>query len=164
MVFLSIPQTLLLLIRAISVRCNSILLFLCIPQTLLLILSVISAHASSILLISCSSQILLLLLRVISAHPSSILLFVCISETLLLLFSVISAHPSSILLFFAFHRPSSYSLVSLVRILALSVLLLNCIDLSLTHNSHCYSSDLHFALFMHSTDLDLTRECHRCGS
>ena len=58
--------------------------------------------------------------------------------------------------FYAFLRHCSYSLVSLVRILALSVFLMDCIDLSLTRNSHCWASQLHFALFMHSTDLDLT--------
>ena len=58
--------------------------------------------------------------------------------------------------FYAFHRPCSYSLVSLVQILALSVLLMDCIDLSLTSNSHCWASQLHFALFMHFTDLGLT--------
>ena len=58
--------------------------------------------------------------------------------------------------FYAFHRPCSYSLVSLVQILALSVLLMDCIDLSLTRNSHCWESQLHFALFIHSTDLGLT--------
>ena len=58
--------------------------------------------------------------------------------------------------FYAFHRPCSYSLVSLVRSLALSVFLMDCIDLSLTRSSHCWTSQLHFALFMRSTDLDLT--------
>ena len=72
--------------------------------------------------------------------------------------------PAPFCSFYAFHRPCSYSLVSLVRILALSVLLMDCIDLSLTRNSHCCASQLHFALVMHSTDLDLTRERHRCIS
>ena len=61
--------------------------------------------------------------------------------------------PAPFCSFYVFHRPCFYSLVSLVRILALSVLLMDCIDLSLTRNSHCCTPQLHFALFMHSTDL-----------
>ena len=88
-------------------------------QTFFILWRVISSHPSFILLFLCIPQTLLLLFKVIIAHPSFITLLLCNLQTLLLFIRVITVHSSSTLLFFfAFHRPCSYSLWSLLPITA----------------------------------------------
>ena len=115
LLFLCISQA--LFVRVISAHPSSILLFLRNLHTLLLLFRVISADLSSILFILFNLQTLHLLFRVIIAHPSSIMLLLCNLLALFLLIRMIVEHPSSTLpFFFAFHRPCSYSLWSLLRI------------------------------------------------